>query len=353
MSIFIRVNGCGNAWPVFLGTEHPFYNRQVTDDLGSASYSIIGCLGEKYSQKVIDWEVVVDAGHNTVPFLLKNENRIPEALFLTHGHLDHILGADWIAQSLNFTSTNHEKLPLYTTALCWQQVLQTIPHIRNAISFNELKPGRKEQVKQVPGLSVTAFPVYHGDGAPGSAMLLMEYEKGENPSRVLFTGDLLFPLLRNEDYTILSKAEILYIDCSNRFSYPASNHISFTVTDPEKGIVSHYLNDWKRKNPIDRLVANQLQDNSDEEYKRYLNRFLLQNSDYKNIPFSVMEFLEKTGIQWVHLVHYFGHHDKAFYRQDMLDPKTLKDWASQVLVATGRKNTRLAIPNAGHMAKLG
>src|SRR4030043_1913809 len=104
MSIFIRVNGCSNAWPVFLGTEHPFYNRMVTDDLGSASYSVMGCMGKNFSQRTIEWEVVIDAGHNTVPFLLKNENRIPDALLLTHGHLDHILGADWIAQSLNFTS---------------------------------------------------------------------------------------------------------------------------------------------------------------------------------------------------------------------------------------------------------
>jgi hypothetical protein len=310
-------------------------------------------LGKNYSHRTIEWEVVIDAGHNTVPFLLKNENRVPEALLITHGHLDHILGADWIAQSLNFTSLNNEKLPLYATIQVWQQVLQTIPHIRNAISFYELKYGRKEAVKQVPGLHVTAFPVYHGESAHGGVMLLVDFDYDESKSSVLFTGDLLFPFLRNEDYVTLSKAQALYIDCSNRFSYPSSNHISFTTTMPEMGTTHRYLEDWKHQNPLDRFIAKQLQDNPDEDYRRYYDRFLQENSDYKNIPFSIMEFLNKTGIRNVNLVHYSGYHDNAFYHQDIMGRKPLQEWARQVLTAAGFKNTRLEIPKAGNIVKLG
>ena len=241
MNLYVRVNGCGNAWPVFLGTDHPFYNRMAADDLGSASYSIFSCRDESFSAETTAWEVVIDAGHNTVPFMLQHENRIPDALLFTHGHLDHILGADWIAQSLNFTGQHHEKLPVYATEQVWQQVLQTIPHIRNAVAFYALKPGRKQPVKQIPGLCISAFPVFHGEGARGSAMLLVEYTNGESTSAVLFTGDLLFPMLRNKDYLTLSEAQALYIDCSNRFSYPASNHLSFTADAAENGIQSGIL----------------------------------------------------------------------------------------------------------------
>ncbi|MBN2273925.1 MAG: MBL fold metallo-hydrolase [Bacteroidales bacterium] len=351
MSLFIRVNGCGNAWPVFLGTEHPFYDRMNADDMGSASYAVIGCMGKNYSPRTIEWEIIIDAGHNTVPFLLKNENRIPEALFLTHAHPDHITGVDWIAQSLKYTSTDSRKLPVYATDLCRQQVLETIPHLMNAVVFNELKPGRKEFVKEVPGLAVTAFPVYHGESSQGAAMLLVEYAQDADAPSVLFTGDLLFPFLRNEDYATISKAKVMYIDCSNRFSYPASNHISFTTSKPENGKVSNYLEEWQYKNPVERCAALQLKD-ANEDYRRYFDRFIQENNNYANIPFSVMEFLKKTGIPIVQLVHYSGYHDLKHYRQDELDQKALQKWAKRLLAVTGLKNVRLDVPKTGIILKL-
>ncbi|MBN1414691.1 MAG: MBL fold metallo-hydrolase [Bacteroidales bacterium] len=352
MNTYVRVNGCGNAWPVFLGTEHPFYNRMVADDLGSTSYSVIGSRNKDFSIQAIEWEVVVDAGHNTVPFLLKNENRIPEALLLTHGHLDHILGADWIAQSLGFTGQQNEKLPLYATAPVWQQVLQTIPHIENAVAFTELKPGIKIPVKQVPGLSVTAFPVYHGDSARGAVMLLLEYLQNESASFVLFTGDLLFPFLRKNDYAILSKAQAIYIDCSNRFSFPSSNHISFTTEMPDKSTNHKYLEEWKRQHPVERLVNMQLQDNPDENCRMHFDSFMQENRNYENIPFSVVEFLAKTRIPQVQLVHYFGYHDVQYYRQEMLGSRALQHWATTMLQNHGMKQITVAAPKAGHLIKL-
>jgi len=32
-NIYIRVNGTGNAWPVPLGSNHPFYNREDQEEL--------------------------------------------------------------------------------------------------------------------------------------------------------------------------------------------------------------------------------------------------------------------------------------------------------------------------------
>ena len=56
-SVFTRVNGRGNAWPVFLGSTHPFYDTNDIRDLANASYSIIGMETEDYSTDFISlWQ---------------------------------------------------------------------------------------------------------------------------------------------------------------------------------------------------------------------------------------------------------------------------------------------------------
>ena len=98
-SAYIRLNGRSNAWPVFIGNNHPFYSLNDPDDLGNVSYSIIGSKTSELDLKQIEWEILVDAGNNTASYIIRNENRIPEAIILTHPHLDHTVGIDWIAES--------------------------------------------------------------------------------------------------------------------------------------------------------------------------------------------------------------------------------------------------------------
>ena len=38
---YIRVNGVGNAWPVPLGTRHPFYDAGDIEQLANVSFSIL------------------------------------------------------------------------------------------------------------------------------------------------------------------------------------------------------------------------------------------------------------------------------------------------------------------------
>jgi len=70
-SIYIRVNGTGNAWPVLLGTEHPFYDQSQYRELSNASFSIIKASGLPFTKKNIEWEVLIDAGHGIVQYLLQ------------------------------------------------------------------------------------------------------------------------------------------------------------------------------------------------------------------------------------------------------------------------------------------
>jgi ribonuclease BN (tRNA processing enzyme) len=137
-STFIRVNGRGNAWPVFLGSSSEFYDAGNSEDLSNASFSIINYFESKNDPAKINWEVLIDAGNHTVPFLIQHGNRIPNAVLLTHGHMDHTLGLDWVAQSRYYLSDKREKLSVYATFQVWKFVVQSYPHLQKIITFKSL-----------------------------------------------------------------------------------------------------------------------------------------------------------------------------------------------------------------------
>jgi hypothetical protein len=92
---------------------------------------------------------------------------------------------------------------------------------------------------------------------------------------------------------------------------------------------------------------------SDEDTFRYMSRFIDQNRDYRNIPFSVLEFLDRTGIPEVHLVHYSGYHDMKYNLSESIGSRELELWAGQVLDGTGMRGTRLSVPKAGYTVRMG
>lgn len=236
MQTIVRVNGCGNAWPVFLGDKNRFYEF-TSEDLSNSSYSLISFDGKDYLSGEILWEILVDAGNHTAPFLIQHENRIPEAIVLTHGHTDHTLGIDWIAQSYFFKYDKKKRYPLYCTRLVWESVKRSYPQLEHVISYTELLPAVETDIAEVKGLTVTSFPVFHGSGARGASMLLFKTDKGK---QVLFTGDMLCPLFRRSDFELVSSADIIFIDTNNRFPNPDTNHISFVRTQPGISKDAHF-----------------------------------------------------------------------------------------------------------------
>ena len=219
-NILVRVNGTGNAWPVPLGSEHPFYDRENPDELANASFSIIKSSSADITAESIEWEVLVDAGHGVVQYLVRHNNRIPEAIALTHSHLDHTLSLDWILQSHYKHYKKEKKMSVYAGGPAWSFVGESFPHIPGLADHRELKPGVKMPVEGIPELSLTFFPVYHGERARGPGMLVFEtMVKGEQPRKIIFTGDILCPLLRKADYRYLQDADLLFVDANNRCSY--------------------------------------------------------------------------------------------------------------------------------------
>jgi hypothetical protein len=201
-------------------------------------------------------------------------------------------------------------------------------------------------------MSVTAFPVYHGDSGYGSSLLLFDYQKNDNRTvRTVITGDMLAPLLRDKDFKEIAKAKVLYIDSNNRFSFPGSNHGSITALDPKTGAESAYLSKWIEGLSFSKLAAPHVQQPFNKETHTYFDEFLKDNKDLKRIPFSVSEFLKRTGIPNTRLIHYSGFEDKKHYNEQLLNDKELESWANQTLTKEGL-NSKIYVPRTGDIFKL-
>jgi hypothetical protein len=348
---YIRTNGRANAWPIFLGSEHPFYSKDNPDNLSNASFSIIKSESDKFSTSSISWEVIVDAGNNTVSYLIRNGNRIPETIVLTHPHMDHSLGVDWIVQSYYYKYDRKRRYPLYATNLCWEFVKQSYPHLAQIVDLKELKPGIPTKIDEVDNLQVTPFPVFHGSTAIGASMLVFEFSDNQNRSRAIFTGDMLCPLLRDKDYMLIKESDVIYIDCNNRFSYPKSNHGSFVTKMPGNDYESSFLTEWKKEMYISFLIAPHLEKKYDASIHSYFDEFISDNPDLAKIPFSIIDFIKMTGIKEVKLVHYSGYEDKKFYNQDIVDDKTLAKFANENALSCNLTG-RFSAPEVGDIYRL-
>lgn len=346
---FIRVNGRGNAWPVFLGGESAFYDVSSSEDLSNASYSIIHYKGREICTKNIDWEILIDAGHHTVPFLIKNGNRIPEAVVLTHGHMDHTLGLDWLAQSQYFLSGKEKLISVYATKPVWQFVKQSYSHLERIINFRELLPGKETHVQEAKELIVTSYPVFHGKHASGASMLLFNVG---NSKRALFTGDMLCPLLRTKDYSSLAGAEIVFIDSNNRFPYPDSNHGSIVPNQPNSNKISGRLEEWLSKANMNYLVAPHARKDYNKHHHAYFEEFLSDFNAPATMPHTVFDFIRKTNISNVNLIHYGGMEDSKYYNAKQLSAEKLQNWAHEQAQRHGLENVSFKVPEAGDKISL-
>ncbi|MCK5171472.1 MAG: hypothetical protein KAQ75_16450, partial [Bacteroidales bacterium] len=298
--IQVRINGRGNAWPVMLGQEHPFYDRTNYEDLANASSSIIKSSEKNDKGKDIDWDLMIDAGHGAVQYMLKHCNRIPEALFITHPHIDHTLGMDWIVQS--FYKLNKKPYPVYATVLCWEKVKAAFPHLKEMVEFKELIPYQKRSIDEVSGVELIPYPVYHGKSAEGATMLFFTINDEKTQKKILFTGDILCPLLRDEDYHTISNIDLLVADANNRYPYPNSNHWSIL-----KGIgdqTSEILRNFIDKDAIGLLLYPHINHQISDSYCRCFDYFLDKEMHINNFPLTISSFVKMIKPKKNALIHY-------------------------------------------------
>jgi phosphoribosyl 1,2-cyclic phosphodiesterase len=317
----LRINGRGNAWPVFLGQEHPFYNRQKYEDLANASCSLLKKSDTKNEK--IEWELLIDAGHGTVQYLLQNHNRIPEAIFITHPHIDHFLGIDWIIQS--YFNACQKPYPVYATILTWKKIVSALPHLERVVHFNELIPYSSVTLNEISDIQVTAYPVYHGQNAEGASMFLFEVEG----KKVLFTGDILCPLLKETDFAKLKNIDFLVTDANNRFPYPQSNHWSITSKiDKNK---PPFLADYINKHSVKFLLSPHLKPSVPIYYSKCFDYFLNSKFTIQHFIFDSLSFIEKIQPEQVVFLHYSGSEDEKYYQESILNSNELQIWTQNVI----------------------
>jgi glyoxylase-like metal-dependent hydrolase (beta-lactamase superfamily II) len=376
----LKIHGRGNAWPVLLGQEHPFYKREDYRDLANASYSL-----RMKDGKGREVELLVDAGQGTIQSLLGDRNQIPQGICLTHGHMDHILGVDWVVQSHRRGMEEAAPYPLYAPAPVQEALLNNYPYLEEHISFLPLSPGTPRPLSTLTGQArleeaqLTAYPVYHGSYARGASMLLFRLGR----KRVLFTGDLITPLLRNRDREALRGADLVVVDCNNRFSWPRTNHWSFAGLPDHPLDRSPQLMDYlehikpgdfiqphlgeeartKAKAFMDGEAPTKAKAFMDGEaptkskafmdgeapIRAYLDELAAdwaRDPQWQEQPFSILEFCRLYQPRKVILVHYSGAEDVKHHGQPQLSAPQLEEWAQVVAHEAGISST-FKVPATG------
>ena len=333
--IIIRTNGRGNAWPVLLGQQHPYYKNTSTDDLSNASFSVIK---REEQSKEIEKELLIDAGHGTIQFLLKNQNRIPDAVVLTHPHIDHTLSLDWLAQS-HFRSKGM-KYPVYASRLCWDLCLQFFPQLGRVVDFKELFPGKSFTIQEFPDIELCFYPVFHGESALGAGMIYIKHLYKSKTFKALFTGDVLCPLFRQQDYVEISDCDVVYADSNNRFPYPKSNHWSIASLENMGIKESDFFKDWMNEKGrfFSWLIRPNLPIEFNENIHGYFENFLNDQLNHNNMTFTVINFVQKIRAKNVNLIHYSGREDKVYNDSGTLDEISLEKWVSELANHLGLKS---------------
>lgn len=315
--LVLHINGTGNAWPVPLGEDHPFYNRQHIDELANASVSVI-----EYDNQRVLRELLIDAGHGLIQHLLRYRNRIPEAMVITHPHLDHTVSIDWISQSYFKKWKKEKKYPVYCTRECFDGILNTYPHLEPILENKALYPGRKTAVEEIPGLELTAYPVYHGPSAAGSSAILVSAGKSK---KVLVTGDLLTPLFRRSDLAEFTGIPCIVTDANNRFPYPRSNHWSVVSRDPTDR-PSARLEEFIQSTGIHKMTSSFKAENDPEGFfPSLVDEWLPEDGIY-----SVCDLLAVLKPLHAVMLHYSGDEDYRYYNQEKLGIPGLKAWLSEI-----------------------
>jgi len=343
---FVRVNGIGNAWPVPLGSDHPFYDPEDPEQLANVSFSFLKSSGDSISPNAIEWEILIDAGHGVVQYLIRHGNRLPEAAVLTHAHLDHTLSLDWIIQSYHRHHKKEKKFPLYSSSMGWEFLDNSFPHLTPLTRHKELKPGGLTEIEGIPEIRLRSYPVFHGEMAPGSLMLVFELKLPEKKDavKVLFSGDLLCPLLRKADYRYIKDSSMVFLDANNRFPYTSSNHWSICSEGPDGERESKYLKSFREHLSCTHLINSHLPIGRDEIAHAYFDEFLAYCDE--QIPFSVFDFCKKVTPQKTMLVHYSGMEDKNHNGEDILNPVQLENW-SNAEAECREINSQFLVPQPG------
>ncbi len=345
MKVLIRVNGRGNAWPLELGTPTNLRDaarRESQDEYANTSLSLIGLQEEP--PQTVSWEILFDVGQGVVPFLVRHNNRLPNAVILSHPHFDHIAGLDWLVASHRRHRTSEQALPVYTSKPCWDAVMRTFGYLQSALTLGELRPGEYCQIAEAPELWLKPFPVFHGDYAPGACLMLVEYRPPARPPvKAILTGDLLCPLLRQQDYESLRNPAVVYVDANTRFPWPPSGHWSIL---PRSAV----FDDWREGLHPSYLITPHAR-SFEPVTHGFLDDFLHEQRHCHDLCWTIRDFVERVQPQKVQLVHYSGYEDQQYHGEAILTDEQLLAWVERTVDRGGQAGF-WGVPQPGNIFTL-
>lgn len=157
---------------------------------------ILGCSGGEFPGRkpsgfLLDDKILFDAGSLTKSLDIRGQRKV-EYIFITHAHLDHVIGIPFLLDNIIVSNIWHRvniiAIPQVVRAIqknilnnsIWPD-FTAIPTIGNGVvGFIDLKPNRSIKAE---GYTVTPYRVHHSVPAAG---YLIESEKKK---KVFYTGD--------------------------------------------------------------------------------------------------------------------------------------------------------------------
>lgn len=157
-------------------------------------------------------KILVDCGpdflHQVREF--KEDIDIPDAVLLTHSHLDHIGGLDDLSLYRHI-----RPIPTYATAVCWDTVVNERGFgylVGRVVAQRILFRGQFANSFYIGSVRVTPFPVEHSPFAPGAVGYVFQETGDADQKCVLYTGD--FWALSNPCHKLFESAfDYAIIEC--------------------------------------------------------------------------------------------------------------------------------------------
>jgi hypothetical protein len=162
--------------------------------------------------------------------------------------------------------------------------------------------------------------------------------------KILFTGDLLAPLLKDSSYTDLEGVDLMVVDCNNRFPWPGTNHWSFAGHPGWSMDRSEVLKTFIRSHSPENLLLPH-RDKDKGTLPAYLKSWTA-GWDPVQHPFTILEFCRRIKPLKVMLVHYSGTEDLKHHDQEILDREKLHAWANSTAQAEGI-GSEFLVPGSG------
>jgi hypothetical protein len=152
---------------------------------------------------------------------------------------------------------------------------------------------------------------------------MLLFEDSGSGERVLFTGDLLSPLLRKQDLAVLDGVDLVICDANNRYPYPGTNHWSIRQIPDDSA--AGFLNDFLDDLTLEKLLLPHAQSSIQYQDRQYLEQF---SDDFVmgDQPFVLLEFLNRISPRNAAIVHYSGSEDKKYYDHPVLSSQELSSW---------------------------